>query len=992
MYAGNFKTRFEGFLKLLVRYQTEPDAIVWRDSLDTPGVTVKEAVDSANKVSTYLRKKKGLDAEDVVMLHLKRGTKIYVACTGIWMGGIALVVCEEDTPEEQYQYILKDCNCKFVIDENNWDEIMATETDGFCFGNPDPHNLAYITYTSGSMTGDPKGVMHEFGNMNRSIEVQQYDGKPILDKDDVFALNSPMSFVASFDFSFALLGSACIFIIPREIVNSDPETIADYYEKAGITSTFMLPHVCRSFKKFNPQMRTILVGGELCFNLYRDDVTIFNCYGMAESGHSLCIFKIDKPYEITPCGKPTPGTQLSVIDAKGEKVRRGEHGKIIFEAPFVRGYLNRPELNEVAFRNGYYHSIDIGSIDNSNMLTMYSRDPFCVTVKGKEVETAVISGTVQRAFDVEWAYVKAFKDKKADNYLVLYYYDKEKTIDIEEGWVHMLSVMPRYTVPSRIVRLDKIPTLPTGKIDVRALEEPKDTFVRKNMVPPTNPLERRIVKAFEEVLDIQQIGIEDNFFHLGGDSMSAMQVAAKVGHPNIFVYTIHRGRTAKEIARLADTMPEADWETLELEARQKEQPLLPIQVEIFKLIQKAPFSTGYNTPSFWKFKASQVNPDRLLECVRRLINAHPAFKTIIKRKENGEVVQYFDPNIMPLMMVEPIDERDLPDIKKRLVIPFQLFNAPLFRFRIFATEEHTYLFFDFLRIIGDNFSLRYLSQDLARAYKGEAMSNDYLYYYLDRKAKEVGTPEYEKHMNFYRKHYTDPSYYYTPDFDKQSDRHRLDTLDIKMDFTREQLDEFLKHNQITLNIFAMAASLLAGYFIRPNAAKFMHSWLWNGRDTAYKENAVGPYYKNLPVSIDFDLIDNLTMLFNDVRKQTILGIEHSAVQYFTDEFRRAFRVANMGDLRVSYKVEGFDFEDEPLPGNDDRLAILPMELRFYEEGELVVQLRYDRDVYTTETADATAENFRRTCRAIIEAPSTDSATFKSLRARVIEIQREEENQ
>ena len=225
------------FLKKLDRYFVElADKIALRDDISQPGMTYRQLDELSGRVYGYL-KEHNIGREDTVFLLLPRSSKMLVGMIGVWKAGASFVVCEDSAAPERVEYIRRDCNAKLVIDNALWIEIMEHEP---LPGRETvhPHDLAYIVYTSGT-TGNPKGTMHEFGNIDQSATFLQYRGELLFRESDTLGVNAPMNFVAYQDyFNTVIYAGAAMFIVPYSYVKN-PAALIDLYEQAGITCTFM---------------------------------------------------------------------------------------------------------------------------------------------------------------------------------------------------------------------------------------------------------------------------------------------------------------------------------------------------------------------------------------------------------------------------------------------------------------------------------------------------------------------------------------------------------------------------------------------------------------------------------------------------------------------------------------------------------------------------------------------------------------------------------
>ena len=519
------------------------DKIALRDEPSQPGITYGQLDEYSGRIYGYL-KSRGIGREDTVLLCLPRGLRFPIAMVGVWKAGAAFVSCEDTYAPERIEYIKNDCACALVISDENWAEILRAD---WLPGREtvEPHDLAYAVYTSGT-TGNPKGVLHEFGNLDESCDCKRWEGERLMREDDVLALNAPLNFVAAQDYiNNVLCAGASLFIVAYTYVKN-PVALIELYENVGVTCTFMTPSAFRVLQGMNAQMRWIILGGEVCANLCRDGLLLLNGYNMSEAGCDLCIFRIDRPYDVTPIGRNRGGKALRILDEEGRDVPDGTAGELCFENPFVRGYRNLPEKTAAAWRGGLFHSGDIAVRTASGDLILQGRNDDMIKINGNRIEPGEIEAACKRLLGLSWACAKGFAEEK-QSYIVLYYLDDIR-IDPDFMRRELLKTLPYYMLPTYYVRIDEIPLLPNGKINKKALAAPDKNAYRSAYVPPESPEQKKICAVFCQILDLDEIGIDDDFFDLGGDSLRSIEAALELEDLGINVSTLYRYRTARKLS------------------------------------------------------------------------------------------------------------------------------------------------------------------------------------------------------------------------------------------------------------------------------------------------------------------------------------------------------------------------------------------------------------------------------------------------------------
>ena len=236
--------------KLFERFQryvlNTPEKTVLSSMGDGKSVTWRELDLISGKVYRYL-KTHGIGREDFVNIILPRGVEPMIAMIGVWKAGAAFVLLEQDYPEERIAFIRRDCGCTLVLDDEVWEEILQCEAiEGFAEVNE--HDAAFAVYTSGT-TGNPKGVLHEYGNLDLIARSYYENGKSPLTADDHFAMIAPLNFIVSILFYVGVLDvGGRMSIVPSSIVKN-PQAIWNTFVENKIDVLFCAPSIIRHFRK-----------------------------------------------------------------------------------------------------------------------------------------------------------------------------------------------------------------------------------------------------------------------------------------------------------------------------------------------------------------------------------------------------------------------------------------------------------------------------------------------------------------------------------------------------------------------------------------------------------------------------------------------------------------------------------------------------------------------------------------------------------------------
>jgi len=408
---------------------------------------VNEIWSLSGRVYRYLTEH-GVGKEDVVMVHLPRCADVIMISLGIWRAGAAVTIQEDWVSEDWVESAKRDASCRIVIDNDLLREILKQDPkDGWA--PRDLHNLAYITYTTGT-TGERKGVMHEYGSFELMVDFFSItnEGWPLPENYRTGLTTSLHSAIPSIVYSVAIGGY--MDIVPIEITNDFTLFRKRLIEKK-ITYTYMSPVLLERLAILDsPYLQCIGTSFEPATNMCSMPIPILNEYGMTESPIVIAEFVIDKEYDIVPIGKPVNPDETFLLDKNDMKVIDGEIGEICFVNHYCRGYLNKPEATAAQFRNGIFHTRDLGQMQSDgNWLMLGRMNDSIETPEGLvvalEIEVAARKVTKDRNL-----YVKVFPGSSKP--VICVYAEKE--IDLEFLRDNLSKSLPEYKLPTDFVLVD----------------------------------------------------------------------------------------------------------------------------------------------------------------------------------------------------------------------------------------------------------------------------------------------------------------------------------------------------------------------------------------------------------------------------------------------------------------------------------------------------------------------------------------------------------
>ena len=747
-------------------------AVVFEDAK----LSYKELSHRANQLAHTIRKEyRDITGEEVkgdtlIGIYIERSFEMIIGILGILKSGAAYVPFDSADPEERLKFKINDCGCKMVLTSSKMAEdlVFLTELDTLPLSIDSywseiakapistpkqinkPTDLAYIIYTSGS-TGKPKGTMIEHGSLvNRLLWMKK---KYRFNEKDKILQKTPYSFdVSVWELILpSLCGSALIFAKPEG--HKDPEYLAKLINSEKITKLHFVPSMLYAFINYLSSSRhihlntitDIICSGEALdteLSVKTTDllqhIKLHNLYGPTEATIDVSYheFNEGKDTNITvPIGKPIQNYKLYILDENLYPVPIGVAGELYISGiGLARGYLRRPDLTSDKFVNNpfslnskMYKTGDLCRYLPDGNIEFIGRNDFQIKIHGFRIELGEIESNLLNFSNVSQAVVEA-KEKNGNKYLVGYYVlnkadNEQHVIKEQKGFEenireYLSGILPEYMVPSVFVRLDGLPITPNGKLDRNALPDPEFTN-KENYVPPTTDIEKQLVVIWEDLLGLPKVGITDDFFRLGGDSIISIQLTSRLRKIDIHVNVkdIFECRTIKSILKfIANEKLEIVAEHGILEGNFN---LLPVQQWFFE--------REFNNPNYWNqaflIKTPELNIDKLQEILQQLIEHHDILRiTFIDsaQKYNQTI------NIPELKTIDTcsLSEEELFDKLTSLQNSFDIKNGPLCNIAYLHgyPDGGARIFFAAHHLIIDAVSWRILTESIRTLYEGNSIS------------------------------------------------------------------------------------------------------------------------------------------------------------------------------------------------------------------------------------------------------------------------------
>ena len=651
-------------IRLLARLFPDRPALALDDIRDA--VTYGELWTLSGRIYAAL-KARGIGKEDMVLIHLRRGPEIVVAMLGTWRAGAACTVAEDSSPAKRVRAIREDSGVVLELDGEVYREMIRGEA-AEDWEPVSPHDACYAVYTSGT-TGNPKGILHEFGKIDLCVKSIRLDENEYLREGNRFAVHCDAGFVALFLFFMPpLYNGYTVYIPPRELTRNR-ERLLRFLEREAITEAFLAPALLRILDRLPECLKVVFTGSETVAGLYSETAVLHNYYAMSESAFAIATQPLDRAYDLPPVGKNPAGMEVCVCDEEGNRLAAGEKGEVCFRNPFTRGYIHLPEKTEQAFRDGFFRTGDLGYLDPEGTLYLCGRLDDMVKIHGNRVEPEEIEKVARKVLGTQRIAARCFVENDRA-YTALYYLREdfpEGPADPDEIRQEMREYLPEYMIPSYFVPVDRFPVNTNGKLKRRELPTPEIRETAENYEPPRTEAEKQICAAMEKVLGHGKIGIRDDFFERGGDSLSAIRLAVKCASFSMVSRDIFRYRTAGKLAEYYAEQKRSDLSGKESDHQQvmrKAQELLAeanrkawekyrregIIDSCYASLLTSPeymLTEVRNNPGIILRTDGPVDPERLQKATDAAVRKHPYAAYDIRLRKKIPWVSYRD-NPLPL--------------------------------------------------------------------------------------------------------------------------------------------------------------------------------------------------------------------------------------------------------------------------------------------------------------------------------------------------------
>lgn len=978
--------------------------------LDQVTMNYETLNEKANQVAHFLRSK-GVGRESLVCLLFDRSIDMIVSILGVLKSGGAYLPIDPDYPTDRIQNTVIDSKASFVLTHNGYGSHLIFKAEEpvsvFDIGKEDirgesktnpssinqPMDLAYVIYTSGS-TGKPKGVMVEHESVVRLL---------INSKNPFYFSHQDkwtMFHSYCFDFSVwemygALLYGGTVIIVPKATAQ-DPHLFLNLLEKEKVTVLNQTPGAFYNLinealerNSLDLALRYIVFGGEALkpsmLTQWKNrfpDTQLINMYGITEitvHGTFKEITSNEMESSISNIGVPIPTLSMYVLDEKLENVEQGEIGELYVAGVGVaRGYLHRSELTNERFikvpryeNKRLYKSGDLVRYLDNGEIEYIGRKDFQVKIRGHRVELKEIEYWFNQREEVKNVTVIPKTDDMNVTYLCAYV---EGQVDMYELRREIVQSLPSYMVPHFIIEVDKIPLTSNGKIDSKMLPNPLEQNKNESVFEkPSTSLEVKLVEAFETLFHSHPIGINDNFYSLGGDSLRAARLSGmlkKSLNIAVSIKDILAYPTIKSLAHLLTTKDTVVNESIRKAEVKEFYEVSPAQRNMYTLCNIVE-GTHYNIPLLYELKGV-VNEDQLFNAFKGLVARHEALRTTFELK--GERVRQVIHETMAFDYETLHTRRPILEVAKGKINVFSLEDGPLFRWALIYDDAHQkkFLFLDFHHIICDGITVNIFMDDLFTLLEGKHLETNPLQYrdYSEWQSTRLNNNQLTANQKYYSELFEGG----------------IPKLNLKTDFSRPMYPTFKGHT-IPFRISTDLAEKLKGIATETGTTMFMillaafNVFLskyakeedivvgtpFTGRENPDSNEIAGMFVNTLPIRSQPCAEKRFKDYLLEIKSLVFSSIEHSDYQFeqlvqdlkvdrnvgYNPIFSTMFAMQNF-EVR-SFKNDTLEAIKQPLNIDCSRFDMLLY--AYVEEHNVRFEWEYSTDLFKENTIEGYIKQF-----------------------------------
>ncbi len=714
--------------------------------------TFRELRDHALRIAGHL-KTEGVGPGEVVAVDLDRGPAQVFAIHATLALGATYLPMDPGQPEQRRATILDEAQPAHVIDADwlastGWTDESADAPESWPgIGQLDARSTAYLLYTSGS-TGRPKGVAVSHGALMNFLR-WHLDAFP-MGPADSFVYKASALFDASLAELLVPVVSGARMVISRPDGHRDPQYLHDLVVQERATAIQFVPVLLDLFVEAVEHavsgppntLRYVFTGGEPLspelaarVSSALPGVRLQNLYGPTETVVDITTWAAEDVDKTVPIGAPVANARLYVLDTKLRPTPVGVQGELYISGPQIadgyrsRGGLTADRFVADPFRVGerMYRSGDLVRWSADGMLEYLGRTDFQVKIRGQRVELGEIESVLLAEGSVSAAVVTVRTDAGSAA-VVAYVKPREADTPAEVVADRQMRAarhqLPGHMVPAAVVVLDSFPVNNSGKLDRRALPAPAIAGAEREFVPPRSPIEVSITEIIAEVIGSDRIGMRDNIFALGADSLAVARLASRLRREFSRAVSLSDIFSSDDVGELAEIIAAAPAVASRPPIRNGARPdAIPVsfaQSRLWFINRMDPSAGTYNMPGAIRVRGA-IDVDALSAAVRDVVIRHEPLRTRFPSVDGEpiqEIVDIEEVDGQVRLHVQNVADTELMDaVAAQAAAGFDLVTQVPFRATLFETATDEYVLLVVLHhIVGDGASLRPLIADMLAAY------------------------------------------------------------------------------------------------------------------------------------------------------------------------------------------------------------------------------------------------------------------------------------
>ncbi|MFI6953324.1 amino acid adenylation domain-containing protein [Nocardia sp. NPDC050408] len=1007
---------------------------------DGQQLSYRELDEHSNQLARQLIER-GIGPEDIVAIGIPRSVDSVLAVWAIAKSGAAFLPIDPTYPTERITHMMTDSKAAIGIttasvhaqlpDNMDWLISDNLDTSGDRPNTDDNRpvtdsdrvrplridDIAYVIYTSGS-TGLPKGVAVTHRGLGNCAAAHRA-AMGIEPSSRALHLASPSFDVSVLELLMPLAAGAAMVVAPTDVYGGDE--LAALLEREHISHLLISPSVLSTIDHTRwplPDLKYLMVGGEdygsEVVERWGGDRVVLNEYGPSETTISTTLSASLTVGELVTIGRPIRGVSAWVLDQRLQPVPVGVAGELYVAGDLLaRGYHHRTNVTAERFvacpwipSRRMYRTGDIVRWTTNRTIQHLGRSDFQVKIRGLRIELGEIDTTLTTHETVAYATTIGHHNNTGTQTLISYVLaTPDHTIDTTTLTQYLTDHLPSYMVPTSITVLDHIPLTPTGKLDRKALPKPIFTD-HKPFRAPRTPTEHTITQAFTDVLGIDTIGLDDSFFALGGDSLVATRVAARLGaalDAEIPVRLLFEASTVAELTTRIEQHAGTGRRRPPLIAGPRPDlvPLAPAQQRMWFFNQYDTASGAYNMPIAIRLRGD-LNVDALHSAVIDVLGRHESLRTRYPDL-NGTLIQLIEPveNVDRELIVVPVAPSQLVETVTEFVAEgFDVTTQAPARARLFrivgGTQPEYVLAVVVHHIAADGFSMTPLARDVTTAYaariRGAApawapLPVQYADYALWQRAI-LGAPGDPESLG------AEQIRYWTEALDGVAEELRLPfdrprpvvlsnrgaTVDYSVPAGLVRaLERFARQHNSSLfmaihGTLAVLLARLSGTTDIPIGTPIA------GRGIAALDDMIGMFVNTLVLRTEIDLDESFTDLLGRIKQTDLDAFEHADVPFeqLVDKLVVQRSQARHPLFQVMLAFQNLEPVALRLPDLELSMVDLPNEVsRFdlqfilsenHDSGDMTVAVTYATDLFDPATIDSVVRRWIR----ILESVTADA--------------------